>query len=211
MCLKWFAENLALPAEWERAGDDQMAIFGVLDELAAGVESGAGGLLFTPWMFGERSPVTDTTLRAAFVNLSLEHGREHMLRALYEGIAYNIRWMMDEVCRAGLPVRSVRAIGGGARSDTWMQIVADVTGRRVEALANPQEAGALGCALAVAVGLGIYPDYKHIKKVLKVRRSFEPDRRASGAYNRLYEVFRDIYPALSEACHSLNAVSREQL
>jgi xylulokinase len=207
ICLKWFAENLATPSEWESAGGDEMAIFPVLDELAREVEPGAGRLLFTPWMFGERSPITDSTLRASFVNLSLEHGREHMLRAIYEGIAYNLRWMMDQVEKAGLPVKSVRAIGGGARSDTWMRIMADATGRRVEAMTDPQEAGALGCALAVAVGLGIFSDYKQIKKVLKVRRSFDPDRAAAAQYDTLYAAFRDLYPPLSKACHRLNTAS----
>ena len=207
MCLKWFAENLATPVEWERAGGDEMAVFAVLDELVKDVEPGAGRLLFTPWMFGERSPVTDSTLRASFINLSLEHGREHMLRAVYEGVAYNLRWMMDEVEKAGLPVKSVRAIGGGARSDIWMRIMADATGRRIEAMANPQEAGALGCALAVAVGLGIFGDYKHIKEVLKVRRSFDPDGTTAAHYDNLYANFRDLYPALSKACHRLNAGS----
>ncbi len=205
LCLKWFAENLALPSERGRAGPDEMAIFEVLDGLVSGTEPGAGRLIFAPWMFGERSPVGDTTLRAAFVNLSLEHGREHMLRAVYEGVAYNLRWMMDEVEKSGLPVRSVRAIGGGARSDTWMRIMADATGRRVEAMADPQEAGALGCALAVAVGLGIFRDYKHIKDVLKIRRTFEPDLAARAAYDSLYPEFRALYPCLSASCRRLNS------
>lgn len=204
MCLKWFAENLALPSERERAGPDEMAIFSVLDELAATAEPGAGRLIFAPWMFGERSPVGDTTLRAAFINLSLEHGREHMLRAIYEGVAYNLHWMMDEVEKSGLPIRSVRAIGGGARSDTWMRIMADATGRRVEAMADPQEAGALGCALAVAVGLGIFRDYKHIKDVLKIRKTFEPDPAARAPYDLLYSEFRALYPCLSASCRRLN-------
>lgn len=204
ICLKWFAENLATPSEWESAGGDEMAIFAVLDELVQEVEPGAGRLLFTPWMFGERSPVTDTTLRASFINLSLEHKREHMLRAVYEGVAYNLRWMMDEVEKSGLPIRSVRAIGGGARSDTWMRIMADATGRRVEAMADPQEAGALGCALAVAVGLGIFRDYKHIKDVLKIRKTFEPDPAARAPYDLLYSEFRALYPCLSASCRRLN-------
>jgi xylulokinase len=204
MCLKWFAENLALPSERERAGPDEMAIFEVLDGLISCTEPGAGRLIFAPWMFGERSPVGDTTLRAAFINLSLEHGREHMLRAIYEGVAYNLRWMMDEVEKSGLPIRSVRAIGGGARSDIWMRIMADATGRRVEAMADPQEAGALGCALAVAAGLGIFRDYKHIKGVLKIRQIFEPDPAGREAYDLLYSEFRALYPCLSTSCRRLN-------
>jgi xylulokinase len=175
--------------------------------VAAEVDPGSGDLLFMPWMFGERAPVTDTTLRGAFVNLSLEHRREQMLRSIYEGVAYNLRWMMDEVEKRGLPVRTVRAIGGGARSDTWMAVLADATGRRVEAMSDPQEAGALGVALAVAVGLGIISDYKRIKDVLTVRRTFAPDSAAASEYDRLYGAFRDLYPGLSRVCRRLNAPS----
>lgn len=204
VCLDWFAEHLATPGEWERAGTDEMAIFEVLDSLLEGTRPGAGNLLFAPWMFGERSPVGDTTLRAAFINLSLEHRRPDMLRAVYEGVAYNLRWMMDEVERSGTPIRSVRAIGGGAKSDTWMRIMADATGRRVEAMENPQEAGALGCALAVAVGLGFLGDYKHIKRVLRVRSTFEPDPASAAIYSGLYAALRELYPALSKASRALN-------
>ncbi len=205
MCLEWFADNLAVPAERERAGSGGGSIFQVLDEVAAAVEPGSSGLIFLPWMFGERAPVTDTTLRGAFMNLALHHGREHMLRSIYEGVAYNLRWMMDQVERKGLPLRTVRAIGGGAGSDTWMSIMADATGRRVEAMAGPQEAGALGVALAAAVGLGIFGDYKQIKDVLKVRRAFEPDPEVHTAYDPPYSEFRAIYPAYSKSCRRLNA------
>ncbi|MHB8895858.1 MAG: xylulokinase [Candidatus Geothermincolia bacterium] len=205
ICLEWFADNLAMPAEKEAAGPGEMAIFGVLDEVAAEVAPGSDRLIFMPWMYGERAPVSDTTLRGAFVNLSLEHKREHMLRAIYEGIAYNLRWMIDEVARAGFPAKSLRAIGGGAKSDLWMQVIADVTSRRVEAVDKPQEAGALGCALAVAVALGILDDYKSIKKIVKVRASFDPDPARAAEYEKLYRNFRRLYPALSKASRDLNA------
>jgi xylulokinase len=204
ICLEWFADNLAMPSEKEAAGPDEMAIYGVLDDVAAKVAPGSDRLIFMPWMFGERAPVGDTTLRGAFVNLSLEHSREHMLRAVYEGIAYNLRWMIDEVARAGFPSRSLRAIGGGAKSDLWMQVIADVTCRKVEAVDNPQEAGALGCALAVAVALGIFSDYKDIKKAVRLRGTFEPDAATSAEYQNLYENFRGLYPALSAAGRALN-------
>jgi xylulokinase len=204
ICLEWFADNLAMPSEKEAAGPDEMAIYGVLDQVASGIAPGSDRLIFMPWLFGERAPVGDTTLRGAFVNLSLEHSREHMLRAVYEGIAYNLRWMIDEVARAGFPARSLRAIGGGAKSDLWMQVMADVTGRKVEAVDKPQEAGALGCALAVAVALGIFSDYKEIKRVVKLRGTFEPEEARSADYQKLYENFRGLYPALSRAGRDLN-------
>ena len=152
-CLEWFADNLAGEEERRQAGSGR-GIFQALDDAAAGVEPGAGRLVFCPWMFGERSPVPDTTLRAAFLNLSLEHRREHLLRAVYEGVVYNLRWLLDAAEGVGLPCRPLRAIGGGASSDVWMQILADVTGRRVEAVEHPREAGAMGVALASAVAMG---------------------------------------------------------
>jgi len=205
-CLKWFADNLSTAEEREKAAarEDEMAIFQVLDEVAEGVEPGSQRLLFAPWLFGERAPVTDTTLRAALVNLSLEHRREHVLRSIYEGVAYNFRWLLDVVSKAGFPCRTVRAIGGGARSDVWMQIMADVTGRTVEAVEDPQEAGAKGCALAVALALKEYESYRELKKVIGVRKTFQPDPGCCPVYEELYGVWRDIYGNLCGICRRLN-------
>ena len=205
-CLKWFAEQFATTDERARAGGE-MEIFHVLDEEVGAVEPGSKRLVFTPWMYGERSPVTDTTLRASFVNLSLDHERGHVLRSIYEGVAYNIRWLLEAVAKAGFPCNPVRAIGGGAKSDVWMQIVADATRRRVEAVENPQEAGAMGSALAVAVALGVLGDYKDIKKVVKVRKTFEPRAEHAGEYDRVYGGFRKLYPGLSKVCEDLNRES----
>jgi xylulokinase len=202
-CLKWFAENLARPDEWEKA-TDEMAIFAVLDEVVEKVEAGSKRLLFTPWMFGERAPVTDTTLHASFVNLGLEHGRDHMLRAIYEGVAYNFRWLLDAVGKAGYGCETLRAIGGGAKSDIWMQIISDVTGRRVEAVENSQEAGAVGCALAVAVALKEYDSYRELKKVIKLRKTFQPDPDCCTEYNELYSVYRSLHGNLTGICRRLN-------
>lgn len=202
-CLQWFADNLAGEEERGRVKEGR-SIFELLDETAAEVEPGARRLIFCPWMFGERSPVPDTTLRAAFLNLSLEHERKHMLRAVYEGVAYNLRWLVDAAAGAGLPCRPLRAIGGGAGSDVWMQILADVTGRRVEAVENPREAGAMGVALTVAVATGVYRDLKDLKRVVRVRRTFEPRPEYASVYEPLYEAFRAAYPALSRLGKSLN-------
>ena len=203
-CLSWFAEQFSRPEELQRAGGER-EIFKVLDEIVDEVEPGAGRLLFSPWMFGERSPVTDTSIRAAFINLSLEHGRDHLLRAVYEGVAYNLRWLLDVAAGAGFSCDPLRAIGGGAKSDVWMQIIADVTRRRVQAVQNPQEAGAMGCAMAAAVAVGAHASFKDIKKVVRIRRSFAPREDCCRVYDELYAVFRSIYPGLSGVCATLNA------
>jgi len=205
-CLNWFAQKFAQPDEWGSSRGEK-DIFQVLDEVAGLVEPGARRLLFTPWMFGERAPVTDTTLRGAFFNLCLEHGREHLLRAVYEGVAYNLRWLVDAVGEAGFSCEPVRAIGGGARSDVWMQIIADVIQRRVEAVENPQYAGAVGCALGTAVALQAYDDYKALRKVIRVRKVFEPRQEHRSTYEELYRTFRYLYPCFSRACRRLNQLA----
>ncbi|NPV59978.1 MAG: hypothetical protein HPY75_09970 [Actinobacteria bacterium] len=203
-CLEWFAGKMAVALP--RSADDVEAeLFKRLDAVAAEVEPGAGRLLFAPWMFGERSPVPDTLVRAAFVNLGLGHTWEHMLRAVYEGVAFNLRWLLDAVASAGYPCDPLRAIGGGATSDVWMQVVADVTGRSVEAVEHAREAGAMGCALAVAVATGAIPSFKDIRKAVRVRRVFEPDPGSRRTYDKLYGVFRGLYSRLAGPCHSLNS------
>lgn len=202
-CLEWFATQFTSREEREEAGSER-DIFRVMDRIVDGVEPGSGRLIFTPWMFGERAPVTDTTLRGSFVNLGLEHGRDHLLRAVYEGVAYNLRWLLEVAAGAGFSCDPLRAIGGGAKSDVWMQIVADVTRRRVEAVENPQEAGAMGCAMSTAVAAGAFRDFKEIKNAIKVRRSFQPDPGCRAVYDELYDVFRCLYPRLSGLCGKLN-------
>lgn len=203
-CLEWFAREMAVALPRGSGGVDAES-FRRLDEVASGVEPGAGRLLFAPWMFGERSPVPDTMVRAAFVNLGLGHGWEHMLRAVYEGVAFNLRWLLDVAATAGYACDPLRAIGGGATSDAWMQVVADVTGRRVEAVEHPREAGAMGCALAAAVAMGAIPSYRAIRDAVRVRASFAPRAETRGTYDELYGVFRCLYSRLAGTCHRLNS------
>ncbi|MFH1148861.1 MAG: FGGY-family carbohydrate kinase [Actinomycetota bacterium] len=201
-CLKWFAEQLVSPGERERAGEG--GIYAELDRVVTGVPAGSRRLIFTPWMYGERAPVTDNMLRGAYVNLSLDHTRDDMLRALYEGVAMNFRWGFEAAARKKLPCPTVRVIGGGALSDPWMQIFADVTGRVMEPVEGAQEAGALGAALSVPLALGVYPDYAAVREAVKVRRRFEPDRSKAPVYDELFEQFQRLYDGLAPVYHELN-------
>ncbi|MBI4510464.1 MAG: FGGY-family carbohydrate kinase [Deltaproteobacteria bacterium] len=197
-CLEWFARYLG-------PGDGSQGDPSSLDALVGKAEPGSRQLLFLPWMFGERSPVPDTTVRAAFVNLSLEHRREHLVRAMYEGIGYNLRWILDSAKDVGLPCPALRVIGGGARSDAWLQILADVTNRRLDRVADPQHAGALGAALAAAVALGALPAMKAIKHVIPAQHSFLPQPGPRLIYDELYKEFRRLYPPMAEAGKRLNS------
>lgn len=165
--------------------------------LAEKAPPGSDGLLFCPWMFGERSPVSDARIRAAFLNLSLTHTRAHMARAVLEGVALNIRWILDEIDATGCRKPGLRAIGGGARSDLWLQILADVTGSDVHRVAAPQLAGAVGAALMAAVAVGDLPNVAAIGDRVQIDATFRPRRDLAGTYEPLYQAMRQVTPALS--------------
>lgn len=204
LCLDWFFRNIYSP--WLRKDATSPSDFHVnLDRTVEDVEPGAGGVIFTPWLFGERSPVTDTSLRASFFNLSFDHTIAHMLRAVYEGVAFNLRWMIESAERKGFGIKELRAIGGGAKSDVWLKIIADVTKKRIHAVSNPQDAGALGVALAGAAGLGLFTNYSRIKDAVRVRHCIEPDNSLFPLYDNLYDGFKMIYPALSKVSCRLGA------
>jgi len=201
-CLQWVADQFYRE---EQADPSVENVFALMDQAVEQVEPGSDYLIFTPWMYGERSPVADTYVRSTFLNLSADHTREHMLRAVYEGVAYNLRWMLELVDRLyGFRLECLRIIGGGARGAPWMQIIADVTGCRVETVSYPQEAGAVGAALIAAVGLGIYPGFASLKSVVAVERVFEPRLENWEIYDLLFGAYKQIYQALRKVYRQVN-------
>ncbi len=203
-CLKWIADNFY---QTEKADPSVPNVYALMDEKAKLVPAGSAGVICTPWIYGERSPVADTWVRSTFFNVSAEHTREHLLRAVYEGVAYHLRWMIEVTEKQfGFPLPVLRLLGGGARGGPWMQIIADVTGRRVEVVAHPMEAGGVGAALTAAVGLGIYPDFNSLKKVIRVEKVFEPQACNDQCYNALYRTYRRIYHCLHNLYHEVNEV-----
>ncbi|MBL7065233.1 MAG: FGGY-family carbohydrate kinase [Anaerolineae bacterium] len=203
-CLKWIADEFY---QAEQADPNVSNVYVLMDEKVETIPPGSDFLVFTPWMYGERAPVADTWVRSTFFNLSADHTREHLLRAVYEGVAYNLRWIVEIVEHTfGFPLPTLRVIGGGARGAPWMQIVADVTGRRVETVANPQEAGAVGAALTAAVGLGLYSGFEALKKVVYVEREFEPQAGNAKVYDVLYRAYHRIYDSLRGLYREVNEV-----
>ncbi len=201
-CLKWVADQFYRA---EQADPTVGNVYALMDRLVQEVPAGAGSLICTPWMFGERAPIADTWVRSSIFNLSADHTREHLLRAVYEGVAYNLRWIIEVVEREfGFPLPVLRAIGGGAQGAPWMQIIADVTGRRVETVAHPLEAGAVGIALTAAVGLGLYPDFQSLRRIVRVVREFEPQAANAKCYDGLYRAYRKLYSCLRRLYREVN-------
>jgi xylulokinase len=198
-CLRWAVEQLY----GMQPGSEG---YQLMDREVAASPAGAGNLLFTPWMYGERAPVADERLRASFVNLGTNHTRGDMARAIYEGVAFNFRWLLESLDQLfGFRPDPLRVIGGGARSAPWVQIIADITGRTLEVMPHPQEASAVGGGLLAAVGLGVHPSIASLRDLLKPERVVIPAPSAFDSYRSAYETYKALHAALRPIHHRMNA------
>lgn len=170
--------------------------YDVLTGLAASAPAGCEGLIFTPWLAGERSPVEDKNLRATFVNLSLRTDRAMLVRAVLEGVALNLGWLFgyyEKFLRR--EVTGIRMIGGGAQSDLWCAIIASVLDRRIERVADPLNAQLRGVALWTQVCLGRISLAEAASRVT-VDTVFDPDPADRDVYARRFREYRDLYRTL---------------
>jgi len=179
-----------------------------MTRLAASARPGAGGVLFLPYLQGERTPVWDPRARGLFVGLSSATTRADLARAVFEGTAFALRQLMecaDEV--SGAPVRQIRAVGGGTANALWNQVKADALGMPLNVL-DFQETGVLGAALLAGVGAGVYGSFEEAVAVAQSvggARTFAPDPSRAALYEGLFAVYADLYPATREAMHRLAA------
>ncbi len=179
--------------EWVRRELFAGASFSELDSAVSRAEAGSGGILFAPWLAGERCPVNDRTLRGSFLNVSLQSTRAQMLRAVFEGVALNARWMQDATEHfVGRRLGAIRVIGGGASSDIWCQIHADVMERPIEKVADPLVANVRGAALFAAHRLGLC-DLDAAAREVRVERTFVPNPATGTVYRALYAEFHSLY------------------
>ncbi len=185
----WFERLLRGEAESEPA-------YHALDAAAAAIPPGSRGLIFLPYLLGERSPHWNPLARGAFVGLAMSHGRGEMARAVMEGVAFNLRAILDVLRSQGVPLETMRLIGGGGKSELWRQILADVYGLPVALLGLPGQATGLGAAIAGGVAVGLYPDYGVARTLSPVQRINHPDPATRERYETIYELFKDAYVAL---------------
>jgi xylulokinase len=170
----------------------------MLDE-AAGVPAGAEGLVFLPYLTGERCPYPDPLARGAFVGLTLRHTQAHLTRAVVEGVTFGLADSLRLVRDLGIRIDEVRAVGGGARSAVWRQMLADVFQTEIT-LINSSEGGAFGVALLAGVGTGVWRDTRQAcDATLKVTTRVEPTQDAAvrRRYAEAYARYRELYPALA--------------
>jgi len=189
LSLRWFRDQL-LGGTGEGWSYDRM------DEEAATAPPGSDGLLWGPYLMGERTPHCDPEVRAGLVGISAHHGRAHVLRAVMEGVAFSLRDSLTIFDELQVPVRRIRVGGGGARSSLWRQIQADVFGRPVETV-QIEEGPAFGAALIAGVGAGIWPTVDDACDTV-VRTLDRVDTRPEVAelMDQHYQRYRQVYPAL---------------
>jgi xylulokinase len=194
--LRWLRDTLADPAsptlDYDQLGTE-----------AEVVPPGSEGLLFLPYLYGERTPHRDPLARGAFVGLTARHGRGHLVRAVMEGVTYSLRDGLEIMRGMGLDVGEVRVTGGGARSELWRQMQADVFGAPITRM-RAEEGPAFGAALLAGVGAGVYKDVSAaVNAAVATTASVEPNQTDGAAYNRGYAIYRTLYGALKPTFDAL--------
>jgi xylulokinase len=192
-CLNWLRDQVLFPGDelhGDAAPDD---VFARIDRLAEATEPGSNGVIFTPWLNGERTPVDDHTIRGGWHHLSLRNDRADMVRSVLEGVAFNSRWLLEAVERfCGRPFPWINVVGGGGVSPVWAQIHADVLGRTIRRVEHPIRANARGAALLAGVALGRV-DVDDLGAKVVVVEEHRPDPSTRDVYDRQYRAFRSIY------------------
>lgn len=195
-CLDFLAGRLGVYPDGCGAETDPDELYAGYDRAASRSVVGNAGVLFAPWLYGERTPVEDPRLRAAFVNLSLRCSRDDLVRAVFEGVALNSRWLHRGVeAFLGRPLREIRMIGGGARSSVWCQIYADVLQCTIHQIRDPAWANLRGAALLGYLSLGAI-EVSDLQRGSHVARTFRPDPAAAEVYDTVFADFRRLHRSI---------------
>ena len=195
LSLRWVRDNIGLP---ERALEHWTGLdaYALLTKEAEGVPAGSDGLLFLPYLQGERTPHLDAYARGGWIGLTASHDRRHLVRSVLEGVAFSLKDCFTIIEEQGLTLEQVRATGGGAKSPLWRQIIADVLGVEL-VTTNAQEGPAFGAALLAGVASGIYSSVQQAcEATIRIVERTLPQSDKLVAYARAYEQFRALYPAL---------------
>jgi xylulokinase len=183
--LKWLRSQICPELSFEQ-----------MSQLAGKVPAGSDGLVFLPYLSGERSPIWDEKARGIFYGLDYGKTRAHMIRAVMEGVAYSLRHNLEVAAAAGARARVLRSMGGSANSLVWTQLKSDVTGCEIEVPAS-DTATTLGAAMLAGVGTGVYGGFDEaVERTVRIRRTHRPSERLRGVYDEGYRVYRELYEKL---------------
>ncbi|HLO18268.1 MAG TPA: FGGY-family carbohydrate kinase [Anaerolineales bacterium] len=193
VCLQFLRDNILFHQDELTTGEKPGNVYQLFDVMASRVAAGSAKVIFTPWLYGERAPVDDRFVRGGFFNQSLQTTREHMVRAVFEGVAYNSRWLLKYVEQfIKRRVEAINMVGGGAKSSIWCQIHADVLNRTIRQVKDPVEVNVRGAALLAASALG-YIRYEDIASFVPIQESYIPNPDHRKIYDELFQDFMAIY------------------
>lgn len=203
--LTWLRDNVLYHKDELLVDENVPDVYKIFDKMVEDVPPGANNLIFTPWMFGERSPIEDHTIRGGLYNVSLDTNREHIIRAIFEGVAFNSKWLLKSIEKLVEVERldPITLVGGGAISDVWCQIFADILDRDIIQVHNPKESNSKGAAFIASVALG-YIEWEDIPNLIQTKQVFKPQQANREIYDRLFEEFKKIYKNNKKMYRRLN-------
>ncbi|MBP3736158.1 MAG: FGGY-family carbohydrate kinase [Lachnospiraceae bacterium] len=201
-CFEWALKNLALDdvgiyLNHDKITDDTesrfISLYDYLADEVSRVPPGANGVIFTPWLHGNRCPFEDSNAGGMFFNIRIGTDKRDLVRAVLEGICYHLRWLLECVEKKVQTSDAIRFVGGGALSGVTCQMLADITGRQIETVENTQQVGAIGTALVVAAGLRGGDVLALARRLVKVSHTYFPNPQTRAVYDRNYSVFKKLY------------------
>ena len=212
-CFEWVKDHLALDEVGvyldqkmiTDAESKYLSLYDYLSTEVGKVPPGANGVIFTPWLHGNRCPFEDSKAGGMFFNIRIGNGKRDMIRAVLEGICYHLRWLLECVEKKVKTSDIIRFVGGGALSPLTAQMLADITGRTVETVNNTQEVGAIGAALVVAAGIKGEDVLELSRRLVKVNRAYVPNPENKEAYERNFRVFKNLYKSNAANYKLLNS------
>jgi xylulokinase len=205
--MRWFKDTF-LQAEEKQTEKDGRSIYSLIDDLSEKVPAGCEGLIFHPYLMGERTPYWDPLLRGNFVGISAHHTLGHFARAIMEGVAYSLRDCYDVIQKMASSITGIFMIGGGTKSPVWSQVICDVIGIP---LSKPvMDDAAYGSALLAGVAVGRFDgSLETISKLARIEKQYLPNPERHALYDRYFEIYRTVTRQLAESDHNLAKISRE--
>ncbi|MFW6270232.1 MAG: xylulokinase [Bacillota bacterium] len=177
-----------------------------LNQLAGEIEPGSEGLVFLPYLYGERTPHADANARGVFFGISGKHKEGHFARSVMEGVSFGLRDSLELIKEKGIEIKEIRAIGGGIKSEVWQSILANIFGEEISLL-NVEEGPAFGAALIAGVGVEAFSSFEAAeKKMIKIKRKIPPRTETVKKYDKYYQIYRDLYPSLKENYKNLSEI-----